>query len=247
MVVVGAHFGILVLPFMIGGRDRAFPRLNALSYWLLFSAIPVLLSTLFLGGFPTGWTGYAPLAVQPLTPGMDAYCFLILIFATSTTIAAVNILTTPMIMRTQGMNLGHLPLFVWGVVLSVILSLTAFPSFIVSQMMVLMDRIFNTSFFVAASGGSGWLYEHLFWFMGHPEVYVIALPSMAIAAELCSVFTRKSVFGYRLMVGSMVGISLLSVLVWGHHLYTSGSENALDSPYMLDTEIISIPTGLFFL
>ncbi len=247
IIMVSGPFGNFILPIMIGARDMAFPRLNALSYWLLFAAIPVFLSTLFLGGFPTGWTGYAPLSVQELTPGMDAYCFLILIFSVSTTVAAMNIVTTVMVMRTKGMTWGRLPIFVWGVVLSVILSLTAFPSFIVSQIMVLMDRIFNTSFFLAASGGSNWLYEHLFWFMGHPEVYVIALPSMAIAAELTAVFARKPIFGYRLMVGSLVGISILSVLVWGHHLYTSGSENALDGPYMLDTEIISIPTGLFFL
>jgi cytochrome c oxidase subunit I len=247
IVMVSGPFGNYILPIMIGARDMAFPRLNALSYWLLFAAIPVFLATLFLGGFPTGWTGYAPLSVQELTPGMDSYCFLILIFATSTTVAAMNIVTTVMVMRTKGMTWGRLPIFVWGVVFSVILSLTAFPSFIISQMMVLMDRIYNTSFFLAASGGSNWLYEHLFWFMGHPEVYVIALPSMAIAAELTTVFARKPIFGYRVMIGSMVGISVLSVLVWGHHLYTSGSENALGGPYMLDTELISIPTGLFFL
>ena len=247
IIMVSGPFGNFILPIMIGARDMAFPRLNALSYWLLFAAIPVFFSTLALGGFPTGWTGYAPLSVQELTPGMDAYCFLVLIFATSTTVAAMNIVTTVMIMRTKGMTWGRLPIFVWGVVFSVILSLTAFPSFIVSQMMVLMDRIYNTSFFLAASGGSNWLYEHLFWFMGHPEVYVIALPSMAIAAELTAVFARKPLYGYRLIVGSMVGIAVLSVLVWGHHLYTSGSENALGAPYMLDTELISIPTGLFFL
>ncbi|HEY0752967.1 MAG TPA: cbb3-type cytochrome c oxidase subunit I [Ktedonobacteraceae bacterium] len=247
IIMVSGPFGNFILPIMIGARDMAFPRLNALSYWLLFSGIPVFFSTLFLGGFPTGWTGYAPLSVQELTPGMDAYCVLILIFACSITIAAINIVTTVILMRAKGMTWGRLPVFVWGVVLSVILSLTAFPSFIVSQIMVLMDRIFNTSFFVAASGGNNWLYEHLFWFMGHPEVYVIALPSMAIAAELIAVFARKPVFGYRLMVGSMISIAILSVLVWGHHLYTSGSENALTAPYMLDTELISIPTGLFFL
>ncbi|HEY3992596.1 MAG TPA: cbb3-type cytochrome c oxidase subunit I, partial [Ktedonobacteraceae bacterium] len=202
IIMVSGPFGNFVLPIMIGARDMAFPRLNALSYWLLFAAIPVFFSTLALGGFPTGWTGYAPLSVQELTPGMDAYCFLILIFATSTTVAAMNIVTTVMVMRTKGMTWGRLPIFVWGVLFSVILSLTAFPSFIVSQMMVLMDRIYNTSFFLAASGGSNWLYEHLFWFMGHPEVYVIALPSMAIAAELTAVFSRKPIFGYRIMVGS---------------------------------------------
>ena len=247
IIMVSGPFGNFILPIMIGARDMAFPRLNALSYWLLFTAIPIFLSTVFLGGFPTGWTGYAPLAVQELTPGMDAYCFLILVFAVSTTIAAMNIVTTVLVMRTKGMTWGRLPIFVWGVVLSVILSLTAFPSFIISQIMVVMDRVFNTSFFLAASGGSNWLYEHLFWFMGHPEVYVIALPAMAAAAEVTSVFSRKPLFGYRFMVSGLVGISVLSVLVWGHHLYTSGSENALAAPYMLDTELISIPTGLFFL
>jgi cytochrome c oxidase subunit 1 len=247
IIMVSGPFGNFILPIMIGARDMAFPRLNALSYWLLFSAIPIFLSTLFLGGFPTGWTGYAPLAVQELTPGMDAYCFLILVFAVSTTLAAINIITTVIVMRTRGMTWGRLPILVWGVVLSVILSLTAFPSFIVSQIMVLMDRVFNTSFFLAASGGNNWLYEHLFWFMGHPEVYVIALPALAVAAEVAAVFTRKPLFGYRLLVGGLVGISVLSVIVWGHHLYTSGSENALSGPFMLDTELISIPTGIFFL
>jgi cytochrome c oxidase subunit 1 len=247
IIMVSGPFGNFILPIMIGARDMAFPRLNALSYWLLFTAIPIFLSTLFLGGFQTGWTGYAPLAVQGLTPGMDAYCFMILVFATSTTLASMNILTTVIVMRTKGMTWGRLPILVWGVVLSVILSLTAFPSFIVSQIMVMMDRIFQTSFFLAASGGSNWLYQHLFWFMGHPEVYVISLPAMAVAAEVAVVFTRKAVFGYRFLVSGLVGISVLSVIVWGHHLYLSGSENALVAPFMLDTELISIPTGIFFL
>jgi cytochrome c oxidase subunit 1 len=247
IVMVSGPFGNFVLPIMIGARDMAFPRLNALSYWLLFAAIPVFLSTLFLGGFPTGWTGYAPLAVQGLTPGMDAYCFTIILFAISTTVAALNIITTVLVLRTKGMTLARLPIFVWGVMLSVFLGLTAFPSFLISQVMVLTDRVFHTSFFIAANGGSNWLYEHLFWFMGHPEVYVIALPSMAVAAELSAVFSRKTVFGRRMLLGSLITICILSVLVWGHHLYTSGSNSALDAPYMLDTELISIPTGFFFL
>src|SRR6266487_100800 len=214
IIMISGPFGNFILPIMIGARDMAFPRLNALSYWLLFTAIPIFLSTLFLGGFQTGWTGFAPLADQGLTTGMDAYCFTILVFAISTTLAALNIITTVIVMRTRGMTWGRLPIFVWGVVLSVILSLTAFPSFIVSQVMVMMDRILNTSFFLAASGGSNWLYQHLFWFMGHPEVYVIALPAMAVAAEITAVFTRKPLFGYRLLVASLAGISVLSVTVW---------------------------------
>jgi cytochrome c oxidase subunit 1 len=247
IIMVSGPFGNFVLPIMIGARDMAFPRLNALSYWLLFAAIPVFISTLFLGGFPTGWTGYAPLAVQGLTPGMDAYCFTIILFAISTTVAALNIITTVLVLRTKGMTLARLPIFVWGVMLSVFLGLTAFPSFLISQVMVLTDRVFHTSFFIAANGGSNWLYEHLFWFMGHPEVYVIALPAMAVAAELSAVFSRKTVFGRRMLLGSLITICILSVLVWGHHLYTSGSNTALDAPYMLDTELISIPTGFFFL
>src|SRR2546429_547007 len=152
IIMISGPFGNFILPIMIGARDMAFPRLNALSYWLLFTAIPIFVSTLFLGGFQTGWTGFAPLADQGLTTGMDAYCFTILVFAVSTTLAAMSILTTTMVMRTRGMTWGRLPIFVWGVVLSVILSLTAFPSFIVSQIMIMMDRVFQTSFFLAATG-----------------------------------------------------------------------------------------------
>src|ERR1700681_4024946 len=134
--MVSGPFGNFILPIMIGARDMAFPRLNALSYWLLFSALPIFISTLFLGGFPTGWTGYAPLSVQELTPGMDAYCITIIIFALSTTVAALNIVTTVLVFRTKGMTWGRLPIFVWGILLSVFLGLTAFPSFLISQVMV---------------------------------------------------------------------------------------------------------------
>ncbi len=247
IIMVSGPFGNFILPIMIGARDMAFPRLNALSYWLLFAALPIFLSTLALGGFQTGWTGYAPLAIQGLTPGMDAYCFTIIVFGISITIAAMNIITTVIMMRTKGMTWGRLPITVWGVTLSVLLGLTAFPTFITSQIMVLMDRIFQTSFFVASYGGSNWVYEHLFWFMGHPEVYVILLPAMAVAAEVSAVFSRKPLFGYRLLLGGFIGITVLSTLVWAHHLYLSGSVNALDGPFMLDTELISIPTGIIFL
>src|SRR5215472_16581496 len=242
IVMIAGPVGNFVVPIMIGARDMAFPRLNALSYWLLFLDIPVILFTLFLGGFQTGWTGYAPLAVQGLTPGMLSYNFFIIIFAISTTVAAMNIMTTVLIMRTRGMTWGRLPVTVWGVLLSVALSLMAFPFFLTAQTMVVLDRVFNTSFFLAASGGSNWMYEHLFWFFGHPEVYVIVLPALAVAAEVAVVFARKPLFGYRLIVASM-----LSIIVWGHNLYTSGSSNALNIPFMLDTELISIPTGIFFL
>jgi cytochrome c oxidase subunit 1 len=247
IIMITGPVGNFVLPIMIGARDMAFPRLNALSYWLLFVDVPIILSALFLGGFQTGWTGYAPLAAQGLTPGMDAYSFFIIIFAISTTIAAMNIVTTVLVLRTKGMTWGRLPITVWGVVLSVILSLMAFPTFLMAQSMVVLDRVFQTSFYEAAYGGNNWVYEHLFWFFGHPEVYVIAIPAMAVAAEVAVVFTRKMMFGYRYLLGGLIGICVLSVLVWGHHLYLSGSENALAAPFMLDTELISVPTGIFFL
>ena len=247
VIMVAGPFGNFVVPIMVGARDMAFPRLNALSYWLLFVDIPIIITTLFLGGFQTGWTGYAPLADQGLTPGMLAYCFFIIIFAISTTVGAMNIITTVLVLRTRGMTWGRLPILVWGVVLSVLLSLTAFPTFMISQIMVSMDRIFQTSFFVASYGGNNWVYQHLFWFFGHPEVYVILLPSLAITAEVGAVFARKGIFGRRMLVGSLITICILSAIVWGHHLYFSGSNNALDAPYMLDTELISIPTGVFFL
>jgi cytochrome c oxidase subunit 1 len=247
IIMITGPVGNFIVPIMIGARDMAYPRLNALSYWLLFVDIPVILSTLFLGGFPTGWTGYAPLAVQGLTPGQLSYNFFIIIFAISTTIAAMNIMTTVLVMRTRGMTWGRLPVTVWGVFVSAALGLMAFPFFLIVQIMVVLDRVYQTSFFLAASGGSNWMYQQLFWFFGHPEVYVIVLPALAVAAEIAVVFARKPVFGYRLIVASMVGIGILSAIVWGHHLYTSGSQNPLNIPFMLDTELISIPTGVFFL
>jgi cytochrome c oxidase subunit I len=245
IVMISGSFGNFVLPIMVGARDMAFPRLNALSYWLFFLVIPVLLSTLFTGGFPTGWTGYAPLADQAQL-GMDAYSFTIVIFGLSVTVAGMNIVTTVALLRAKGMSWGRLPILVWAVTLSVLLGLIAFPTFILVQSMVLMDRVLQTSFFINAGGGSNWLYEHLFWFMGHPEVYVIILPAFGVVAEVAAVFCRKPVFAYPLLVGSMIGVFVLSVTVWAHHLYFSGANTAMDGPFMLSTELISIPTGVIF-
>jgi cytochrome c oxidase subunit I len=246
IIMTSGSFGNFILPIMIGARDMAFPRLNALSFWLVFVVVPILLSTLVTGGFPTGWTGYAPLADQAQL-GMDAYSFTIVIFALSIAVSAMNIVTTVLTMRAKGMTLGRMPVFVWGVTLSVLLGMIAFPSFMLAQSMVIGDRVFGTSFFIASNGGSSWLYEHLFWFMGHPEVYVIALPSFGVAAEVAAVFTRKPVFGYPLLVGGMIGVFVISLEVWAHHLYLSGSNTAMDGPFMLSTELISVPTGVLFL
>ncbi len=246
IIMITGPFANFILPIAIGARDMAFPRLNALSYWLLFAAVPVFLSVFALGGFPTGWTGYAPLADQG-NAGMDAYAFTILLFGLSLGISAMNIIVTVITLRAPGMRLNRLPVFVWGWTLSVLLGAIALPSFMLAECLVLSDRVFGTAFFVSAFGGSEWLYEQLFWFMGHPEVYVIALPSMAVVAEVVSVFSRKPIFSYKGVVGGFVGVAALSMIVWAHHLFWSGANTPLDGPFMLSTELISIPTGMIFL
>jgi cytochrome c oxidase subunit I len=246
IIMVSASFGNYILPIMIGADDMAFPRVNALSYWTLFAAVPVLLSTVVLGGFPTGWTGYAPLADQAAV-GMDAYCFTIIVFGLSIAVGAMNIFVTVLKMRAPGMSLTRLPVFVWAVVFSTLLGLLVFPTFSAAAMLTLLDRVFGTSFYQASLGGSNFLYEQLFWFMGHPEVYVIVLPSIGVIAEVITVFARKPLFAHRLVVGGIIGIFTLSLVVWMHHIYWSGANTSLDLPTMLDTELISIPTGLVFL
>ena len=246
IIMVSAAFGNYFVPIMIGANDMAFPRVNALSFWLLFSAVPVLLSSVLLGGFPTGWTGYSPLADQAAL-GMDAYCFTIIVFGLSLAVGGMNMFVTVLKMRAPGLTLTRLPVFVWSTVLSTLLGLVVFPAFTAAVLLTLLDRVFGTSFYQAAFGGSNFVYEQLFWFMGHPEVYVILLPAVGAVCEVVTVFTRKPLFGYKLVVGGMIGIFVLSLTVWMHHLYWSGANTALDTPIMLDTELISIPTGLVFL
>ncbi len=245
IIMLSAVIGNYMVPIMIGANDMAFPRLNALSYWLLFTAVPVLLSAIVLGGFPTGWTGYAPLADQAAV-GMDAYCMTILIFALSIALGGINMVTTVVTMRAPGMSWGRLPTTVWGITLSTLLGLIVFPSFMAAVVLTMLDRTVGTSFYQASLGGNNWLYEQLFWFMGHPEVYVILLPALGVVCDIVPVFTRKPLFAYKLVVGGAIGIVVLSMAVWMHHLYWSGANLALDLPTMLSTEAISIPTGLIF-
>jgi len=246
IIMISASFGNYFVPILIGADDMAFPRLNALSFWTLFTAVPVLLSTVVLGGFPTGWTGYSPLADQGAL-GMDAYCFTILIFSFSLLLGAINIFVTVLRMRAPGLTWSRLPVFVYSTLCSTLLGLLVFPAFFAAVLLTLLDRVFGTSFYLAAYGGSNFLYEELFWFMGHPEVYVIVLPAFGVICEVITVFTRKPLFGYRLVVGGIFGVFALSLVVWMHHLYWSGANTPIDLPTMLDTELISIPTGLIFL
>jgi cytochrome c oxidase subunit 1 len=246
IIMVTGPFGNFIVPIMIGARDMAFPRLNALSFWLVVAAIPPLLSSFFFGGIPTGWSGYAPLSSQA-PPGMDGYVMAIVIFAISTMVAGANITATVVKMRTKGMSWNRTPIFVYGVVASVALALPIFPFFFLSQVLSGMDRALGSTFYDVRGGGSGWLYENLFWIMGHPEVYVILIPSLAAILEMTPVFTRRPLFSFNVAIMGIAGISGLSVLVWAHHLYVSGWAPLLNGPFMLTTELISIPTGMLIL
>ncbi len=246
IIMVTGPFGNFVVPLMIGARDMAFPRLNALSLWLIVCLLPVLYSAAFLGGIPTGWTGYAPLADQG-PGGVDAYLMAIIIFAVSTAVAGMNILTTVFTMRARGMTWNRTPIFVYGVAASVGLAIPAFPMFMAAEVLLGVDRGLGGNFYVASGGGQPWLYQNLFWLMGHPEVYVILIPAVAALMELTAVFARKPLFSFNVAVLSILGIVGLSVMVWAHHMFTSGWASNLNGSFMLTTEMISIPTGGLFL
>jgi len=239
-------FGNYLVPLMIGARRLAFPRIEAFTFWLVPLAGLVLLSAIAWNGFPTGWTGYAPLADQARA-GMDAYIFAFILIAISLTLVGINLLTTILTMRAPGLTWGRLPIFVWGVLATSFLAALAAPVLVATMLMGLMDRAANTSYFISSGGGSPYLYENLFWFFGHPEVYILALPGFGIVLEILPVFARKPLWGYRLAVAGMLGVAFLSFLVWQHHLFVSGMNASLRPFYMLTTELISIPTGFIFL
>jgi len=238
-------FANYFVPLMIGARRMAFPRIEALTFWLLIAAGTILMTTFAFGGFPTGWTGYAPLNEQA-NMGIDAYIAFFALVGLSMTLLGLNMLATVITMRAPGMTWGRLPIFVWATVSTSVLMLLAAPVLISTLLMLAMDRAAQTSFFNDQSGGSSYLYENLFWIFGHPEVYILAIPGMGILLEIMPVFARKPLWGYRLAVTGMLGISLMSFLVWQHHLFMSGINADLRPFYMLSTEIISLPTGFIF-
>ena len=239
-------FANYFVPIMIGARRMAFPRIEALTFWLLMAAGFILISTIFFGGFPTGWTGYEPLNDQAVM-GMDSYiCFFALV-GISMCLLGLNMMATIITMRAPGLTWSRLPIFVWSVFATAILMVLAAPMLIATLLMAALDRTINTSFFIVGGGGSSYLFENLFWFFGHPEVYILALPGFGIVLELLPVFTRKPLWGYRLAISGMLGVTLLSFFVWQHHLFVSGINADLRPFYMLSTEIISIPTGFIFL
>jgi cytochrome c oxidase subunit 1 len=239
-------FGNYLVPLMIGARRMAFPRIEALTFWLLMAAGAILETTIFFGGFPTGWTGYAPLSNEA-NPGMDNYILFFALVGISITLLGLNMIATIVTMRAPGLTWTRLPIFVWGVLSTAILMVLAAPVLVAALSMEALDRTAQTTFFVASGGGSSYLYENLFWIFGHPEVYILALPGFAIVLELLPVFARKPLWGYRLAVSGLLGVTLLSWMVWQHHLFVSGINGDLRPFYMLSTELISIPTGFTFL
>ena len=235
---------------MIGARRMAFPRIEALTFWLLMPPPgSILLSAICFGGFPTGWTGYAPLADQARA-GMDAYIFaFILIVGISLTLLGLNMLATIVTMRAPGLTWSRLPIFVWGVLSTAILMVLAAPVLVATMSMGADGpRRADTSFFLASGGGSPYLYENLFWFFGHPEVYILALPGLRRSCSRCCRCSRASRSGATGSRSRACSASrFLSFMVWQHHLFVSGINASLRPFYMLTTELISIPTGFIFL
>jgi cytochrome c oxidase subunit I len=239
-------FANYFVPLMIGAKRMAFQRIESLTFWLLMAAGVILTSTIFFGGFPTGWTGYAPLNDEA-NWGYDSYIFFFALVGISMTLLGLNLIATIATMRAPGLTWGRLPIFCWGALATSGLMVLAAPVLVAVLLMVGLDRSVQTSFFLASSGGSPYLFENLFWFFGHPEVYVLALPGFGIILELLPVFARKPLWGYRLAVAGMLGVALLSFFVWQHHLFVSGINADLRPFYSLSTEAISVPTGLIFL
>jgi cytochrome c oxidase subunit I len=244
-VVVGP-FGNYLVPIMIGSKRVAFPRLEALSFWLTPAAYVILLSSFLLGGFPTGWTGYAPLSIQA-GEGMDAYAFAFGLMGISIILAGFNIIVTIICYRAPGMRWSRLPMFVWSMMTTGFLFVLAAPVLVGGMYMIITDRTAQTAFFINQLGGSSYLYQDLFWFFGHPEVYILALPGFGIVSEIIPVFTRKPLFGYKIAAAGLFGVAILSFFVWQHHLFMSGINPDMRPLFMLTTELISIPTGFIYL
>src|ERR1700750_2707301 len=253
-------FGNYLIPLMVGARDMVFPYVNMLSYWVYLLAVLVLVASFFMPGGPTGagWTLYPPQAILSGTPGQQWGIVLMLasliLFIIGFTMGGLNYVVTVLQARTRGMTLMRMPLTVWGIFTATVLALLAFPALFVGCVMLLFDRALGTSFFVPAivemgehlkySGGSPLMFQHLFWFFGHPEGYIVAVPAFGIVSDLISTHARKNIFGYRMMVWAIVAIGALSFIVWAHHMYVSGMNPTFGFFFATTTLIIAIPTAI---
>ncbi len=253
-------FGNYLIPLMVGSRDMVFPYVNMVSYWVYLFAVLLLVASFFVPGGPTGagWTLYPPQAILQGTPGATWGIILMLVslvfFIIGFTMGGLNYVVTVLQARTRGMTLMRMPLTIWGIFMATVLALLAFPALLVSAIMMLFDLLLGTSFFMPAlvsmgqqsehAGGSPLLFQHLFWFFGHPEVYIVALPAFGIVSDLLSVHARKNIFGYRMMVWAIVAIGGLSFVVWAHHMYVSGMNPYFGFFFATTTLIIAVPTAL---
>lgn len=255
-------FSNLLIPLQIGARDMASPLLNMMSYWFFFLSGMILFISLFLntGPFSGGWTGYPPLSALPQASdgskgGMTLWLLSLVFFVVSVLLGGINYITTVLNMRTKGMTMFRMPLTIWAFLVTAILGLLSFPVIASGFFMVLFDRALGTSFFLdeiyiagealtERVGGNAILFQHLFWFLGHPEVYIIILPAMGIVSEVLSVHARKPIFGYKAMVFSILAIGVLSFLVWAHHMYMTGLNPFISNIFVLFTLIIAVPSAV---
>jgi cytochrome c oxidase subunit I len=245
-VPIFAGFGNYLVPLMIGARDVAFPRLNMLSWWLLVFGGAVLYGSLFFAPPEAGWTSYAPLSDDAFLPGhgIDAWIISLHLVGLSSILGAINFIATIHNMRAPGMSLSRMPLFVWSILIYSYMIVLAIASLASTLAMLLIDRNFDGTFFDATQGGAPLLWQHLFWFFGHPEVYIMVLPAFGILSEVIPVFARKPMFGYRAMATAMAAIALVSMLVWAHHMFSTPLSVAVLIFFMLSSFAVAVPTGI---
>ncbi len=246
VVPIAAGFGNYLVPLMIGARDMAFPRLNMLSWWLLVAGGVVLYGSIFWDVAAAGWTSYAPLSSTDFLPGsgIDAWIVSLHLIGISSVLGAINFVTTIHNMRAPGMSLGRMPLFVWTILIYAYLIIIALSSFAATLAMLLVDRQFSGTFFDPNQGGDPILWQHLFWFMGHPEVYIMVLPAFGIVSEVIPVFARKPIFGYKAMATAIAAIAFLSVMVWAHHMFATPLATGVLGFFMITSFAVAIPTGI---
>jgi cytochrome c oxidase subunit 1 len=254
-------FSNLLIPLQVGARDMASPFMNMLSYWFFFLACVIMLSSFFVQKGPAsgGWTVYPPLSALPKAMpgsemGMTLWLASMICFVASSLMGGINYVSTVLNMRTKGMDLWKMPLSIWAFFLTAVLGVLSFPVLVAGVVLLIFDRSMGTSFYLSDivlngkvmpfEGGSPILFEHLFWFLGHPEVYIVIMPAMGISSEIMSVNSRKPIFGYHAMVYSLIGITVLSFIVWGHHMFVTGMNPFLGGVFMITTLIIAVPSAV---